>query len=127
MPDIVSATKTLRMPVECDPSTDTIGENRREWCLSRWEALRLEHNANGQDYRSGTITRSEFDSYRRDVFRPIEKALLNIVAQISDSTGDNRLDIDSGEDRPRIIALAAQDQLFKESTRWSVNLETDVI
>ena len=40
-----------------------------EFAYASQEKLRIEHNAKGDDFRSGRITKDEFESYRNGRFR----------------------------------------------------------
>lgn len=81
------------------PFNITTASDKTEYAYIAQEALRLEHNKKGKDYRDGKISKEEWLSWEEDYFRPRSGA---ITAEIL----KNRI-------------------LLKNSARYTIDLEND--
>jgi len=81
----------INFPIDCVTPNDRI-----EYCYIAQEALRIEHNSIGKDYRDGKINKSVFEAY--------------VVARFK------------SKQRQIIDAMLAQKELLQKSARWSVDL-----
>jgi len=77
------------------PETKATWPERLAFATAAREALRLQHNAKGADFRAGRITKEAFETYVAETFRPRSAAISEAINTIKfDPPADVMADVD---------------------------------
>jgi hypothetical protein len=100
------------------PSATMTDQDKLAYCYRAIELLRLEHNSNGDNYRSGLMTGKQWEDYLKDW----EKRFQNIDYQkniLVDKLGQNQI----GDNLTMRQTAATNVQTMKNSTTWDNKID----
>ena len=110
-------------PVDADTNYEKL-----EFLYQAQETLRFQHNEMGRQYREGIITNEEWQSYLKNNFEPKSEWIGWGTSVIGEKLGNIEISTTSSTTGKTItISVNAREyyeKAMKQSTKWTVNLDT---
>lgn len=110
------------------PLTANTNLEKLEYLYESQEALRLQHNEMGRQYREGIISVQEWEKYKKEEFLPKSRAIGEGTAVIGDKLENVVLNVTATSTGEMVQSIIPARQFYKEfmkhSTNWSVDLNT---
>jgi len=104
------------------PLTANTNFEKLEYLYEGQEALRLQHNKMGRQYREGIITEEQWQIYLKNVFNPKNQIIAEWTAKIGELLEDVAVQTATGTTMYK--ARGYYKEAMKQSTTWLVDLDT---